>query len=229
MRLATWNVNSARTRVDRILARCERALSEHWSRLERDADQNAIDALRLRLGASAAAVRRLALGCLGALANRRELLQAVEDALRRWDVDDETARLVAGLPLSPDSRRRLAEGLACRAGALPDFLISALLGLRITERPDTGLLEHYLSQANPGGATLILRYWPQGRPPSESTLRHLLDQDDERVLAPLLSAMKQRFPSAALRFRERIGALAEHPSPAVRVWSRALLALKGSV
>ena len=75
-------------------------------------------------------------------------------------------------------------------------------------------------------AALILRYWPKGSSPSESTLRHLLDQDDERVLAPLLSAMKQRFPAAALRFRDRLDALSEHPDPAVRVWSRALKDLK---
>ena len=213
-------------RVGRILARYEKALAERWERAEAEADRGVIDDLLTRLTSPIAAVRRLALGRLGSLANRDAVLDAVGEALRRWEPDDRTARLVAGLPLSPESRKRLAEGLASRAAFLPDFLVAVLLELRITERPDTGLLERYLRQASPGGAALILRYWPKGSSPSESTLRHLLDQDDERVLAPLLSAMKQRFPAAALRFRDRLDALSEHPDPAVRVWSRALKDLK---
>ena len=134
-------------RVGRILARYEKALAERWERAEAEADRGVIDDLLTRLTSPIAAVRRLALGRLGSLANRDAVLDAVGEALRRWEPDDRTARLIAGLPLSPESRKRLAEGLASRAAFLPDFLVAVLLELRITERPDTGLLERYLRQA----------------------------------------------------------------------------------
>lgn len=121
---------------------------------------------------------------LGPLANREEVVRALEEALGRWEIDEQTARLVLGLPLDFESRRRLAEGLACCAGLLPDFLITALLGLRAGERPDPALLDRYLVQAAPSATVLIPRYWPEGGRPSDESLRHLLNQDDERVLVP---------------------------------------------
>lgn len=214
-------------RTERILARYERALSERWARAEREADQGFLLELLTRLASPVAAVRRLAMERLGPLANREEVVRALEEALRRWEIDEQTARLVSGLPLDFESRRRLAEGLACRAGLLPDFLIAALLGLRTGERPDPALLDRYLVQAAPSAAALILRYWPEGGRPSDESLRHLLNQDDERVLVPLLCAMKQRFPSAVFRFRERLNALLEHSAPAVRIWCRVLTQKNG--
>ncbi len=209
-------------RVGRILERYERALSEHWAQVEEEADRGFLGELLVRLASPVAAVRHLALGRLGTLANREEVLRAVGELLRRHEIDDRTARLVAGLPLRAECRRRLAEGLACRAGDMPDPLLSALLGLRTGLEPDLGLMDRYLGQAKAGGAALLLRYWP-GVPPSDKVLLRLLTQDDERVLIPLLCAMKQRFPTAARQFHEQLEALLEHPSSAVRVWSRALL------
>ena len=89
--------------------------------------------------------------------------------------------------------------------------------------PNPDLMDRYLEQAKAGGAALLLRYWPECVSPSDKVLLRLLNQDDEHVLVPLLCAMKQRFPTAAHRFHEHLEALCEHPSPAVRVWSRALL------
>ena len=209
-------------RVGRVLDRYERALSAHWAQVEAAADRGFLGELLVRLASPVAAVRYLALGRLGTLANREEVLRAVGELLRRHEIDDRTARLVAGLPLRPECRRRLAEESACRAGDMPDLLLSALLGLRMGIEPDPGLMDRYLGRAKAGGAALLLRYWPGGVSPSDKVLLRLLDQDDERVLVPLLCAMKQRFPMAAHRFRERLEALWEHPSPAVRVWSRVL-------
>lgn len=210
-------------RIDRILTHCEKALSEHWLRMEKATDRDFLDDLLVRLASPIAAVRHLALGRLGTLTDRKEILQAIGELLSRWEVDDRTARLVAGLPLDDGSRRRLAEKLAPRAGALPDSLLVSLLALRTSAGPEPNLMDRYLAHSGPGGTALILRYWPKGRPPSEGTLLHLLNQEDERVLVPLFCAMKQRFPSVVLRFRDRLDALLEHPAPAVRVWCRTLL------
>ncbi|MDO4786045.1 MAG: J domain-containing protein [Fretibacterium sp.] len=210
-------------RIDRVFARYEEALSERLARMEGAADRLQVRDIVSRLGSSVLAVRHLVLGSLGSLADRDEVLQAIGEVLCRWEVDDRTARLVAGLPLSAGSRRRLAEGLVRRADALPDCLISALLGLRMGKRPDPDLMDRYLGRVAPSGVALILRYWPEGVAPSNGALLHLIHQDDDRVLVPLLCAMKQRFPAAALRFRARLTVLLEHPAPTVRVWSRALL------
>lgn len=216
-------------RIDRVFARYEEALSERLARMEGAADRLQVRDIVSRLGSSVLAVRHLVLGSLGSLASRDEVLQAIGEVLCRWEVDDRTARLVAGLPLSAGSRRRLAEGLVRRADALPDCLISALLGLRMGKRPDPALLDRYLARVRPSGVALILRYWPESVSPSDGTLFRLIDTDDDRVLVPLLCAMKQRFPAAALRLRPRLTALLEHPAPTVRVWSRALLPRPGGV
>ena len=211
-------------RVDRVLDQYDRNLSRRLERIEKNTDQGLVNDILARLDSSVAAVRRLALGRIGSLANRDDILQALTSLLCRWDVDERTARLVAGLPLKPEALRRLAGSLSQRAAGLPNSLISCLLGLRSPDsRADPALMERYLMAAGAEGVALILRYWPPGIVPGDGTLRRLLDSEEEEVLSPVLSAMKQGFPEAAARFRGRLEALAHHPAAAVRVWSRALL------
>ena len=213
-------------RVDRVLDQYERNLTRQLERMERSADQGLVQDILSRLESSVPEVRRLALGRMGTLANRGELRQALADLLRRWEVDEDTGRLVAGLPLQPDALRRLAADVADRAGGFPNSLIVSLLGLRSPEAaPDPSLMERYLTAGNPEGVALILRYWPAGSVPSDATLHRLLESEDPQVLTPVLSAMKQRFPEIAPRHRKRLIELQQHPEPAVRVWGRVLSAI----
>ena len=213
-------------RVDRVLDQYDRSLSRRLERMERSADEGLVQDILSRLVSSVPEVRRLALGRVGALANRTEVRQALTDILRRYDVDEDTAHLVAGLPLTPDNLRRLAADVADRAGSFPSSLIASLLSLRSPEViPDLALLERYLMLSGPDGVELILRYWPSGGAPSEPALRRLLESEDPQVLIPVLSAMKQNFPQVASRHRKRLAELQRHPTPAVRVWGRVLSAM----
>jgi len=210
-------------RVDAVLERCDQRLSRHLERLERDRSEVRADAVLSRLKSSVPGVRRLALGRVGPLTDREDVMDALAALLNRQEVDEETARLVAGLPMDDDTRRRLAGEVAGHAGVFPNSLLASLLGLRQPgETPDLPLMERYLPSVSPAGVALILRHWPADPPPADVTLRRLLASDDPQVLIPVLSAMKQRFPASARQHRRRLAELQSHPAPAVRVWGRVL-------
>jgi hypothetical protein len=212
------------SRVEQILTRGERAVDELLRRAEKETRNCDVLDLTLRLSSDVPAVRHLALSRLGVLANRREILDALISLLRKWDVDEKTACLMTALPLEPKNLRTLADALTDRAMTLPDSLLIVLLSLRDSERIDRELLERYLRSAGTGGVALILRYWPKGGFVTPATLRTLLSHEDEAVLVPLLSAMKQRALACPPWGQDRLNALLSHPNVAVRVWAKALLA-----
>ena len=215
-------------RVDRVLEQYDRSLSRRLERMSKIADAAQLNDVLSRLRSSVAKVRRLALGRVGTLINRPEVRQAVSDLLCRWDVDEKTARLVSALPMEVEVLRRLAADVASRAGQFPNSLVMSLLALRRRDvSPDPLLMERYLIAVRPECVAAILRYWPDDSAPSDAALRRLLGSEDAQVLVPLLAAMKQRFPHAVPRFRGRLKELREHPTPAVRVWCRVLLAQGG--
>ncbi|MBR1672224.1 MAG: DnaJ domain-containing protein [Fretibacterium sp.] len=211
-------------RVDIVLEQYDQRISHRLEQIERSEDETLAGNVLLRLRSDVPAVRRLALEHAGAFANRSDVRQALAALLTRWEVDDGSARLVAGLPLNRDTRRRLAADVAAHAASFPNALLTSLLDLRQQGGTvDPALMERYLSSAAPAGIALILRHWPAGQSPADATLRHLLESDDSQVLVPVLSAMKQHFPKAASRHKKRLSELQKHPTPAVRVWGRALL------
>jgi hypothetical protein len=107
---------------------------------------------------------------------------------------------------------------------MPDFLLEHLLGLRDAQKADRALLERYLQNASPGGVGFLLRHWPKGPfAVSAPVLQDLLSREDERVLVPLLSTMKQHSFLCPAWILDRLQALSSHPSIAVRVWAKALL------
>ncbi|MDR2528241.1 MAG: DnaJ domain-containing protein [Synergistaceae bacterium] len=213
--------------VEAVLSRGERALAENLARLERDTLFCDTRGLALRLASDMPQVRHLALSHLGALVNHREMLDAVAVLLRKWDIDDKTARLAADLPFSPESRRALVQKLAVRASAMPNTLLTSLL---LRDPPaDRDVLELYLQHASPSGASLLLRQWPRGPFVSVPVLRRLLARDDGTFLINVLSTMKQRFAVCPAALRDVLTARLSHPNMAVRVWSKTLIAQASSV
>lgn len=210
-------------RMDNVLRRGEQAIEAILSRMDREIRNGDIQDLILRLSSEIMEVRHLALSRLGALGNRRELLDAVIALLLKRDIDEKTARLVAALPLEPAHHRKMAEILAERAAAIPDHLLIFLLHLRSARAVDRELRERYVRNARPGGVALILRHWPEGAFLSAATLRILLSREEEAVLIPLLSAMKQRAVLCPAWGYERLKSLLTHSNVAVRVWAKALL------
>lgn len=212
------------SRIDGVLEQYGRSLARRLERLARNADEGAVSDILSRLRSSVPAVRRLAVGRVGALVNREDVLSTIIDMMRSCDADDASARLVAALPMTPENRRRMAEELATRASALPMAFIASLLNLRSSSGVhDPVLLERYLLYADSAGVSLILHYWPEGVQPGDAVVRRLLDADDDDTLISVLSAMKRCFPQAAGRFSSRISELMDSRTPAVRVWCRALL------
>lgn len=210
-------------RIDSILSRGERSVESLLSLIEEKIQDCSIQDSILRLSSGIPEVRHIALSRLGPNVNQHELLDAVITLLQKWDVDDKTARLVCTLPFTPENHRKLMKKLAARAGALPDFLLTHLLGLRTSQEPNIEILERYIQTANSTGAAIILRHWPKGGFVSAATLRLLLSREDEIVLIPLLSTMKQRSVPCPPWGYEHLRRLSSHSNVAVRVWAKALL------
>ena len=210
-------------RIDLILDRGERSVESLLSLIEEKMQNCNIQDPILRLSSGIPEVRHIALSRLGSNVNQHELLDAVITLLQKWDIDEKTARLVCMLPLTPESHRILIKKLVARAGVLPDFLLTHLLGLRTSQEPDVEILERYIQTASATGAAIILRHWPKGSFVSPATLRLLLSREDEVVLIPLLSAMKQRSVPCPPWGCEHLKRLSAHSNVAVRVWAKALL------
>ena len=210
-------------RIENILARGERAVETLLKRMEREVQNYATQELTLRLLSDLPEVRHLALSRLGTAANRGDLLDTVLVLLRKWEIDEKTARLISSLPLEQENRHKLARALSDIVCRMPDTLLIYLLHLRSPQVADKELRERYLQNAGPKGIALILRYWPEGAVLSPSIFRHLLSYEDETVLVPLLGMMKQRGAPCPPWSRTRLNTLLEHPNVAVRVWAKALL------
>jgi len=213
-------------RIDAALNRTERLLDDLLSRREAEMLRVGTQGLATRLASDNCQVRHLALAHLANLkepANTPEIFEALLKLLQKWDIDEKTARMTTALPLSQENHRRLALGLAAKASAMPDSLISHLLQLYNTHSADRELLETYLKHAGASAVALILRRWPLGAFVSEPTLLRLLSHESESVLLSVFSAMKQRSVPCPEGGLARLNACLSHPSTAVRIWAKALL------
>ena len=213
-------------RIDAALNRGERLLDDLLGRREAEMLRVGTQGLVMRLASDNCQVRHMALASLAnlrELANSPEIFEALLGLLKKWDVDEKTARMTTALPLDPQNHRKLAFGMASGAAVMPNTLISHLLQLYNTSAADRELMELYLNHAGASGIALILRRWPLGTFVSEPTLLHLISHENESVLLSIFSAMKQRSVSCPEGGLERLNACLSHPNMAVRIWAKALL------
>ncbi|MBR0202997.1 MAG: hypothetical protein IJQ56_01390, partial [Synergistaceae bacterium] len=179
-------------------------------------EQSELNAIIFRLKSQNPGVINTALKHSGHLANKPEFRRALCEVLKRPVIDEQTAKLAGSLPFEPQTRKQLALDSAENAGNFPAGLIINLIG------DDFAVMEKFLLFVTPENAPLIIRRLPSGKTPSYGVLRHLLSSDDEKLLVPLLSAMKLKFPKAAHDHKNRLYDLELHSSPAVRAWAKQL-------
>ena len=111
----------------------------------------------------------------------------------------------------------LAADSAGNAHNLPIGLILSLMG------NDSDVIESFLLHVRPEDFAAVVRRWPSGKSMNASVLRKLLENDDARILVPVLSLIKSAFPQSAAFCRKRLAELEEHPAAAVRAWAKKLV------
>ena len=181
-----------------------------------DSNQAGMNAIIFRLKSQNPGVVNTALKHSGHVANKPEFRRALCEVLKRPVIDPQTAKLAGSLPFDNNTRKQLALDSAENAANFPASLIINLIG------EEFSVMEKFLLFVSPENAAVILRRIPSGKVPNASVIRHLLSSDDEKLLVPLLSTMKLKFPQAAAAHKQRLYDLEVHSSPAVRAWARQL-------
>ena len=205
--------NSAK--IDAILDKYEDEIKNFYAN-HPNSEQAKLNAILFRLKSQNPGVINTALKHSGHLANKPEFRRALCEVLKRPVIDEETAKIAGSLPFEPSTRKQLALDSAENAANFPAGLIINLIG------DDFAVMEKFLLFVSPENAPLIIRRIPSGKVPCYSVLHHLLSFDDEKLLVPLLSAIKMKFPQVAQDHKKRLYDLGLHPSPAVRAWARQL-------
>ena len=200
-------------KINAILDKYSDEINNYYENHSND-DGIDLSAILFRLKSRNHKVINLALRNSGRFANKIEFRRALSEVLKSPDLDDETARLAASLPFDDNTRKQLALDLADKSKNFPAGLIISLIA------SDIDLMEKFLLFASPDNAAIILRRWPSGKSISTSVIRQLLNSDDEKILVPLLSAAKMKFPGVLLAHKRRLAALEAHPSAAVRAWAK---------
>ena len=204
-------------KIDLVLDKYESGIKNFYSSSkDTDKGHSELNAILFRLKSKNTGVINTALRHSGHVANKPEFRRALCEVLKRPVIDSETAKLAGSLPFEPQTRKQLALDSAENAGNFPAGLILNLIG------DDFAVMEKFLLFVSPENAPLIIRRIPAGKTLCYSVLRHLLSSDDEKLLVPLLSAMKLKFPKSASDHKKRLYDLELHSSPAVRAWARQL-------
>lgn len=201
--------------IDAILDKYEDEIKNFYSN-HPNSEQAELNAILFRLKSPNPGVINTALKHSGHLANKPEFRRALCEVLKRPVIDEGTAKLAGSLPFEPSTRRQLALDSAENAANFPAGLIVNLIA------DDFAVMEKFLLFVSPENAPVIIRRIPSGKVPCYSVLHHLLSFDDEKLLVPLLSAMKMKFPQAAKAHKTRLYDLELHSSPAVKAWARQL-------
>ena len=175
-----------------------------------------MEALALRLKSKNLKVVNAALKHAGSLVNRVEFRRTFVEVLKRAEVDEELADIISSLPLDETNKKLLALDASANAANLPTGLIIAMIG------SDSDVMESFLLHVKPDDVAVILRRWPTGKIMNSNVVRRLLENDDARILVPVLGAMKTHFPSVAAYNKKRLQELQNHSVAAVRAWAKKL-------
>jgi len=200
--------------IDTILDKYEEELKSFNSSKISNSNLD-MEAVTLRLKSKNPKVAGIVLKNSGALANRVEFRLALVDVLKRPEmINDELAEIIGSLPFEDTTRKLIAIDVANNAEKFPTGLIIALIG------QDPDVMENFLLHVKPDDAAVILRRWPSGKAMNVSVMRKLLENNDPRILVPLLGAMKTHFPAQASQHTKRLWELERHSSAAVRAWAK---------
>ena len=151
------------------------------------------------------------------LANKTEFRKSLSGLLNRPEIDEACAEIIASLPFDAMTRKVLAADCSGNAHNIPVSLIISLMG------NDSDSIEGFLLHVRPEDVAAVLRRWPSGKIMNVSVLRKLLENEDARVLVPVLSLMRSAFPQSAAFCRKRLAELEGHPAAAVRAWAKKLV------
>ncbi|MBQ3450577.1 MAG: DnaJ domain-containing protein [Synergistaceae bacterium] len=214
-RLRREEAEKLSAKIDGILERYEQEFRNYYANPSGD-NKPDINAITFRLKSSNPKVINAALRHSGHLVNRVEFRRAITDILRRSEISESTANIAASLPFDDMTRKLIAMDSSDNAANLPAGLILSLIG------SDSDVMESFLIHVKPEDAAMILRRWPSGKTMNMTVIRFLLAFDDARVLVPLLGAMRDHFPKAALQNKKRLSELESHSTAAVRAWAKKL-------
>ena len=153
----------------------------------------------------------------GRITNRVEFRRAFTEILKRPELDESTGIIASSLQFDDMTRKLIAFDAADNAANIPTGVIINLAG------SDTDIMESFLLHVKPDDVAVILRRWPSGKIMSANTIRYLLSSNDARILVPILGAINTHFPKSASQHKKRLEELTNHPTAAVRAWSRKLV------
>ena len=203
-------------KIDSILDKYELSLKDYYA--SRSGSQALdIKAAVFRLKSRNSGAIRAVLKHSAHLANKTEFRKALSEYLRRPEIDEACAEIIASLPFDDMTRKQIAIDVANNAANLPTVLTLSLI------HNDQNVIESFLLHIKPEDFPAVLRRWPPSKPMNANVTRKLLESSDARVLVPVLSLMKTNFPGQAPQHKKRLAELETHPTAAVRALAKKLV------
>ena len=203
-------------KIDAILDKYEHELKDYYSSRPGNSALD-INAAILRLKSKNPGALRAVLKHSAHLANKVDFRKAISEFLRRPEIDNACAEIIASLPFDDMTRKLIAMDSAGNAENFPAGLIISLVG------NDADVIESFLMHIKPEDYAAVLRRWPAGKIMNPNITRKLLESNDARILVPLLSLISSNFPQTASHYRKRLIDLGAHPTAAVRAWAKKLV------
>ncbi len=215
LKTAKLHEEETTAKIDAIIDKYEGELKKYYADMPGNDDAD-IKAIAFRLKSQNPKVINAALKHSGRSVNKVEIRKAITEILKRPEIDEDTANILASLPIDDMTRKLIALDVAYNAANFPVGLLISLAG------SSSDVMESLLLHVRPDDVSVILRRWPSGKVMNANIIRALLMSDDARILVPLLGAMREHFPKSAQQHKKRLTDLEAHSSAAVRAWARKL-------